>query len=138
MQPGWNALLWFLAVLALIPLVLWLLRRSPLGAGLTGGSAAAHGVPRAVAVLPLSPQHKLVTVEVGQGDDRLWLVLGLGPQGVSNLHTMDPGQAPPAPAQALPQAAFSQLLSRMRSGQSGPGPSGPGGPGAADGDWTRR
>lgn len=136
MQPGLNAALWFLAVLALIPLVLWLLRRSPLGAGLAGGTSAAHGVPRAVAVLPLSPQHKLVTVEVGQGEDRLWLVLGMGPQGLRTLHTMNPGQAPVVPTHAPPQAAFAQLLNRMRSGQTGRGPDA--GNGTADGDWTRR
>ena len=125
--------MWFAAVLALIPLVLWLLRRSPLGAGLAGGhSGAAPGAPRPVAVLPLSPQHKLVTVEVGQGDSRLWLVLGMGPQGLHTLHTMSPGHAGASPAPAPPQAAFTQLLNRMRSGHLGPD----GNPGPAD-DWKR-
>ncbi len=134
MQPGLNAFLWFVAVLALIPLVLWLLRRSPLGAGLTGGSQGFQpGAPRPVAVLPLSAQHKLVTVEVGHGEDRLWLVLGMGPQGLRTLHTMKPGPAPKAAEQAPPQAAFSQLLKRMRSGNLGPeaGDSRPG-------EWKRR
>ncbi len=121
MQPGLNALLWFVAVLALIPLALWLLRRSPWGAGLAGGrSGPVAGAPKPVAVLALSPQHKLVTVEVGQGDDRLWLVLGMGPQGLRTLHTMNPGKLPASNAGALPQAAFTQLLNRMRSGHLGP------------------
>ena len=121
MQPGLNAILWFAAVLALIPLVLWLLRRSPLGAGLTGGSAGFKpGAPRPVAVLALSAQHKLVTVEVGHGEDRLWLVLGMGPQGLRTLHTMNPGPAAKAAEPAPPQAAFSQLLNRLRSGNLGP------------------
>ena len=134
MQPGLNALMWFVAVLALIPLVLWLLRRSPLGAGLTGGSAGfTPGAPRPVSVLPLSAQHKLVTVEVGQGEDRLWLVLGMGPQGLRTLHTMNPGPAAKASVRAPPQAAFTQLLNRMRSGHLGPeaGDSRPG-------DWKRK
>lgn len=123
MQPGWNALLWFGAVVAAIPLVLWLLRRSPLGAGFAGtGRSVVHGAPRPVAVLPLSAQHKLVTVEVGQGDDRLWLVLGMGPQGLRTLHTMHPGVAPLGTEQAPPQAAFAQLLSRLRSGSLGEDP----------------
>ena len=125
MQPSLNALLWFMAVLALIPLALWLLRRSPLGAGLAGGSSGpVAGAPRPVAVLPLSAQHKLVTVEVGQGEDRLWLVLGMGPQGLRTLHTMAPGKLPISNRGALPQAAFTQLLNRMRSGYMGPGSSG--------------
>jgi flagellar protein FliO/FliZ len=121
MQPGLNAALWFVAVLALIPLLLWLLRRSPLGAGLAGGHTAAHGAPRPVAVLPLTAQHKLVTVEVGQGEDRLWLVLGVGPQGLRTLHTMSPGHAPTVEPQLAPQATFTQLLHRIRGGAMPPG-----------------
>lgn len=134
MQPGLNAVMWFLAVLAAIPLVLWLLKRSPLGAGLSGGSAGtAPGAPRPVAVLPLSAGHKLVTVEVGQGEDRLWLVLGMSPQGLRTLHTMNPGQLPAATHQAPPQAAFTQLLNRMRSGNLGPDAADPN-----PGDWKPR
>ncbi len=119
-QPSWGALLWFVAVLALIPLALWLLRRTPLGSSLAGTTRqTVQGQPRSVSVLPLSAQHKVVTVEVGQGDDKQWLVLGLSPQGLQMLHTMKPGQpAPPAKVDA-PQAAFAQLYSRLRSGQSG-------------------
>ena len=115
MQTGWTSLLWFGAIVALIPLSLWLLKRSPL----VGGSTRA-GTPRAVSVMPMSAQHKLVTVEVGQGEDRLWLVLGVSPQGIRTLHTMVPqgpaADAPPPP----PAAAFAQLLSRLR----GPGAGG--------------
>jgi hypothetical protein len=32
-----------------------------------------------------------VTVEVGLGQDRQWLVLGVGPQGITTLHTMPAG-----------------------------------------------
>jgi flagellar protein FliO/FliZ len=108
---GITAALWFVAILAAIPLCLWLLKRTPMGQG--GGGA---GTPRTVAVLPLSAQQRLVTVEVGQGDDRLWLVLGVTAQGIQTLHTMLPqpsvAQEPPTP----PAAAFGQLLSRLRQG----------------------
>ncbi len=110
-MPNLNALLWFVAVVAAIPALLWLLRRTPLAGG--GGQA---GAPRAVAVLPLSAQQRLVTVEVGQGDDRLWLVLGVTPQGISKLHTMA-AQTPAADTPAAPPAAtFNQLLKRLRGG----------------------
>ena len=111
---GITAVLWFVAILAAIPLCLWLLKRTPLGQG-----AGAPGTPRTVAVLPLSAQQKLVTVEVGQGEERLWLVLGVSAQGVNTLHTMmaqsGPVQDPPPP----PAAAFAQLLGRLRQGNQG-------------------
>lgn len=110
MQTGLGSLLWFLAIIAMIPVALWLLKRSPM----VGGSAGKPGTPRHVAVLPLSAQQKLVTVEVGHGEDRLWLVLGVSPQGIRTLHTMVPHpdalDTPPQP----PAAAFAQLLSRLK------------------------
>ena len=115
MQGSFSSLLWFAAVIAFIPLALWLLKRSPWA----GGAMVKAGTPKPVAVLPLSAQQKLVTVEVGQGEDRLWLVLGVSPQGIRTLHTMVPQadavDTPPPP----PAAAFAQLLSRMRGPGSG-------------------
>jgi flagellar protein FliO/FliZ len=51
-STAFTSALWFLAVVAIIPLALWLLKRTPLGA--SGGSGAA-GALRHVAALPLSP-----------------------------------------------------------------------------------
>ena len=110
---GLTAALWFVAILAAIPLCLWLLKRTPMGQG--GGAA---GSPRTVAVLPLSPQQKLVTVEVGQGEDRLWLVLGVSAQGIRTLHTMAPQTAAAPEAGRPPAAAFAQLLGRLRDSSS--------------------
>ncbi len=114
-MTNFTSLLWFVAVIAMIPVALWLLKRTPLGGGV-GGLA---GAPRTVAVLALSAQQKLVTVEVGQGDDRLWLVLGVSPQGIRTLHTMTAIAAPmPADdtgaAAPLPSTTFAQLLGRIR------------------------
>ncbi len=106
-----TSLLWFVAIIAAIPLTLWLLKRTPLGAG--GGKA---GTPRTVAVLPITAQQKLVTVEVGQGDERLWLVLVVSPQGIRTLHTMAVQGEPDAGAAPPPAATFAQLLSRLRGG----------------------
>ena len=113
MPLNYTSLLWFVAIVAAIPVVLWLLNRTPLAGG--GGAA---GAPRPVAVLPLSAQQKLVTVEVGQGEDRLWLVLGVSPQGIRTLHTMAAQTLAPAPDGTAPQpaATFAQLLTRLRGG----------------------
>ena len=115
-SPDLTSLWWFITVVALIPLVLWLLKRTPLG-----GAGAGAGAPRTVGVLPLSASQKLVTIEVGQGEERLWLVLGVTPQSIRTLHTMTPqnpalpGAAGPSMAPA-PATAFAQLLSRLREG----------------------
>ena len=114
MTAPWGSLLWFAAVVLAIPLVLWLLKRTPLGGAATG----APGTPRPVAVLPLSAQQRLVTVEVGQGDDRRWLVLGVTPHSISTLHTMAP-QAQAAGSAAPPPPAFAQLLQRVRQNLAG-------------------
>jgi flagellar protein FliO/FliZ len=102
-----SSLAWFIAILALIPLALWLLKRTP------AGGAAAQGLMRTVAVLPLGPNQRLVTVEVGRGDARRWLVLGVNNQGISTLHEMAPQDEPPGTA-ALAQTPFSQLLGRLQ------------------------
>ncbi len=91
----------FMAVLAMIPIALWLLKRTPMGA------AASQGVMRVVAQLALAPNQRVVTVEVGSGDDRRWLVLGVTPGGINTLHTLPPQADAPAAAQAaLPFAAW--------------------------------
>ena len=108
---GFTSLLGFIAIIAMIPVALWLLKRTPIGGG------AALGTMRAVAVLPLSNSQRLVTVEVGQGDDRQWLVLGVTPQQITTLHTMAPGaDAPPAAGTPVP-LPFAQLLSKLRGEQ---------------------
>ncbi|MBB4843543.1 flagellar protein FliO/FliZ [Paucibacter oligotrophus] len=98
---------WFLAILCLIPLALWLLKRTPLG-----GGAQAHGLMRVVAQLPISPSQRLLTVEVGQGEERRWLVLGVTGQQISTLHEMAPQTEAAAPSTTAP---FAQLLgARLR------------------------
>ena len=105
------SVLWFIAILAMIPLALWLLKRTPA----VRGAGAASGVMRHVATLPLAPNQRLVTVEVGAGEDRKWLVLGVTPQSIATLHTMAPQGELVAgmPAQVPP---FAQLLNRLREG----------------------
>ena len=108
-------LLWFLVILAAIPLVLWLVKRTPYGAAMSGGVV---GVGRLVGTLPLGPHQKLVTVEVGQGEERRWLVLGVTPQAIHALHTLSPQGEPPA-AGATPLPSFGALLHKMRHPQDG-------------------
>ena len=105
----------FVLVLALIPIALWLLKRSPMG------GAGAGGTLRLVGALALAPNQRIVTVEVGTGEDRRWLVLGLTPAGIRTLHTLPPqAETPASTGPALP--LFAQLLARQqRSGKFAPG-----------------
>jgi flagellar protein FliO/FliZ len=116
MTPGITSLLWFVALVAAIPLVLWLIKRTPMGGAATGAGL------KTVAVLPLSASQRIVTVEVGEGEERRWLVLGVSPGNIQTLHLMD-AQAMPsaaAAAPATPNAAFAQLLSRLRQDRKDP------------------
>ena len=82
MPTSLAPLLWFAAIIALIPVALWLLKRSP------AGRLASHGGLRNVATLALSPNQRVVTVEVGPPGDRKWLVLGVTAQSITLLHSL--------------------------------------------------
>ena len=107
---GLSSLLWFIAVIAMIPASLWFLKRTPLG-----GAGATKGVMKSIAVLPLSTSQRIVTVEVGSGDERRWLVLGVTPSSITTLHTMAAQDAVPMSSVATtPHPAFAQILGRFR------------------------
>ncbi len=107
-SSGMSSLLWFIAIIVMIPVALWLFKRTPMGGG------AANGQMRNVAVLPLSPNQRIVTVEVGQGDDRRWLVLGITPQQITTLHTLAPqADAPSQTPSHIPP--FAQMLYKLQA-----------------------
>ncbi|HEY1399155.1 flagellar biosynthetic protein FliO [Roseateles sp.] len=108
-------LLWFLAILALIPVVLWLLKRTPLGGGAMGGQL------RTVAQLVIAPSQRIVIVEVGQDEDRQWLVLGITGQQIRTLHVLPP-QADAGAALQAAQPSFSSLLKRSLGSRHADGP----------------
>ncbi len=112
MAQEWSSLFWLVVVIATIPVALWFLKRSPLG------QPQVLGAARTVAVLPLSASQRVVTVEVGRGDQRLWLVLGVTPQGISNLHAMAPQDDGPLPL-PTPAATLEPLLQRLRRNTKG-------------------
>ena len=114
MANGLSSLLWFIAILALIPATLWFLKRTPLGAG-------GSGVMKSIASLPLSTSQRIVTVEVGTGEERRWLVLGITPSSITTLHTMAAQAVEAAPADAAGEVhpAFAQILGRFRRPGSG-------------------
>lgn len=100
-MSSWLPLLWFLAVLALIPLALWLLKRSPLHAAQAGGL-------RVVASTHLGPGQRLLTIEVGEGEARRWLLLGATAHHIQLLTELPPGATPP-----VETPSFARLLRRQ-------------------------
>ena len=113
MPNGLSSVLWFCAIVALIPVTLWFLKRTPLGGG--GGA----GVMKSVAMLPLSASQRIVTIEVGSGEDRRWLVLGVTPSSITTLHAMAPQDLAAAPDAAPVHPAFAQILGRLRRSDAG-------------------
>jgi len=109
---GLSSLLWFIAIIAMIPVALWLLKRTPMG------GAASGSMLRSIAALPLSANQRIVTVEVGRGDERRWLVLGVTAQSITTLHTMAPQSEPAAEAAAASTPTpFAHFLSELRLGK---------------------
>lgn len=93
MMQAWVSVLLFVVLLALVPVGLkWLQRRS-IG-GLMGQSTAS----RIVSAIGVGPHQKVVTVEVGPEDARVWLTLGVTAQNITCLHTV----AAPVPASTKP------------------------------------
>jgi flagellar protein FliO/FliZ len=104
LPSGLSALMWFAVVVAAIPLALWLFKRTAIGA-----AATTPGAMRTVAALALGPGQRVVTVEIGHGAERRWLVLGVTAQQITTLHEMAPvGTANPAAGEAV--APMKQLL----------------------------
>lgn len=109
MNTSLSALLWFIAVLALIPVALWLLKRSPMGQAALGPAPM-----RTVASISIAQNQRIVTVEVGHGDERRWLVLGATPQSITTLYTLSPqAEAPASPVAGQVAAPFAQLMARL-------------------------
>jgi flagellar protein FliO/FliZ len=104
------SLVWFVAIIVLIPLALLLLKRSGMAPGSAAGAPA--GAPRVVASLQVGAQQRVVTIEVGEGAARRWVVLGVSAQGITALHTLEepPTWAAGKGAEVLP---FSQVFGRV-------------------------
>ncbi|MFT3856591.1 MAG: flagellar biosynthetic protein FliO [Aquabacterium sp.] len=107
------SILWFLAILALIPISLWVLKRSGMAPGAAGTTAAFF---KPVAQFNLGPGQRLMAVEVGAGDAKQWLVLGVTAQHISTLHTMAPQELPAAQMPSV-HPAFATLLHRFSAPQ---------------------
>jgi flagellar protein FliO/FliZ len=72
----------FLALLACLPFAIkWVKIRSQ------GNVREVGGQSRFVSAVAVGPHQRVVTVEVGPEDARVWLTLGVTPQSITCLHS---------------------------------------------------
>lgn len=89
MLSAWLPLVLALGALAAIPFGLkWLQRR--MGVGVTGTGAAS----KVISAVAVGPHQRVVTVEVGPAEARVWLTLGVTAQNITCLHTMAAAPSP--------------------------------------------
>jgi flagellar protein FliO/FliZ len=111
----WPALAAFVAVVALIPVALWALKRLQAGAGRPGRAVTLVGG------LTLGPRERIAIVEA---EGRRWM-LGVTGQSISllaELERPDPSETathppsgfPASPAPGLSPNPFSQMLDRLK------------------------
>lgn len=82
MGSAWFPLVLAIGVLAAIPFGLkWLQRR--MGVGALDESVSA----KVVSAVAVGPHQRVVTVEVGPEEARVWLTLGVTAQNITCLHT---------------------------------------------------
>ena len=114
----------FVAAMACLP---WLVRRLQQKNLLPRGMGMARGVaPMSAQVLgslAIGPQQRVVTVQVGEGDEAVRLVLGVSAQQIQCLHVLNAQSAPAQVAQqsvanASGSSSFTESLIRAQAGGS--------------------
>ena len=115
MTTSLMPLLAFAAVIALIPIALWTMKRAGVG-GSHGGNVLRH-----VAQMGVGAAQRVVVVEVAVGAERHWLVLGVTGERVSQLASYPAPDLAPGAAPTAHATAVNQLLARWRGG-TGPNP----------------
>jgi len=78
----------FVVLMACVPLaVKWVQRRS------VGGTTGMASAPRVISAVAVGPHQRVVTVEVGPENARIWLILGVTAQSITCLHSAPAGLA---------------------------------------------
>ncbi|RZI84436.1 MAG: flagellar biogenesis protein [Rubrivivax sp.] len=112
MQSTGMLVFWFVFIIALIPVTLFVLKKSGLAKGAIGSGDA---VLKTVSHLSLGPGQRIVTVELGAGDQKTWLVLGVTAQSITTLHSLQPTQDSQEQAEREGTASTFPILLRRAS-----------------------
>jgi flagellar protein FliO/FliZ len=82
MTQGWLSIALLVVLLAMLPIGLkWLQRR------VAGNSGSLSATTKVVSAIAVGPHQRVVTVETGPQEARVWLTLGVTNQHISCLHT---------------------------------------------------
>ena len=108
-----QAILSVVAFVGLLAMAPWAVRALKQRAGGMGAAAVAGAAPRVVSALAVGPQQRVVTVEVGPEAARIWLVLGVTAQAITQLHS--------TPAPGFAQAAADVALASSHAAPRGSG-----------------
>lgn len=116
LQNAMPALLLLALMVGLAFALKWARRRLP---GIAGHSGPAL---RVLSSLSLGPQQRVVTVQVGDGAERICLVLGVASGSVTALHQMPlPAELPVVPADpTAPAASFAARLTQLMKAPHAP------------------
>ena len=104
-----------LVIMVVMALVLKRFRRHIPGAALQGGPKL-----QLLSSLSLGPQHRVVTVQVGQGDDAVCLVLGVGAGSVQALHQLPLPTVPASPTDNPAPQGFAAKLAQLTQPRKAP------------------
>jgi flagellar protein FliO/FliZ len=97
-----------LVIMVVMALVLQRFRRHIPGAALHGGPKL-----QVLSSLSLGPQQRVVTVQVGQGDDAVCLVLGVAAGSVQALHQLPLPPVALNPTEAAAPNGFAARLAQL-------------------------
>ncbi|QCB46830.1 hypothetical protein E5678_12850 [Hydrogenophaga sp. PAMC20947] len=100
-----------LVLLALMMLIAWLLQRYR--RHLPGVATQAGPSLKLMGSMGLGPQQRVVTVQVGEGADRVCLVLGVSPGGITALHQMPLPDTTPTASAVDPQPGATGFKARL-------------------------
>jgi flagellar protein FliO/FliZ len=116
MWPTLSLVVLFVAAMAALP---WLLRRLQSKGGTGGMLGRVRGgqglQPRVLGAVGVGPQQRVVTVEVGEGDRSVRLVLGVTAQHIQCLHVL-PQVREAGFADAMAQARGQVVSSSLEQG----------------------
>jgi len=116
MNQALTPLLAFIGVVAMIPVVLWLVRRAG------GVRAGQRGLLNLVDTLAVSPSQRVVVVSLQQGNAQRWLVLGVGGESITPIANLDAPASVPLDVQNPQAPTVAQMISRWRGEQPTGGP----------------